>query len=464
MFGKFITWVRSVISMLFPPNTIKTAIGADVAISSEMQNGIDLWWKLFQGNPPWEDKNTQSLGLPASIAGELARLVTVEFESSISGDARAEFLQEDYNEVLKKLREKAEYAIATGGLVFKPYLDNGRIVVDYVHAGRFLPTAFNSRGEVTGAVFVERQRKSKMFYTRMEHHQITDSGYIVKNLVYVSHVEGELGVSTSLLTVDEWKDLAPEMVLKFADGSVPTKPLFAYFKMPFANQIDDTAPLGVSAYSRAISLIEQADKQYSRILWEYEGGELAIDATVGAVKGNKIPERRKRLFCELGIETGDGKDLYSVFNPEIRDSALFNGLNQLLRRIEFNCYLSYGTLSDPQNQEKTAEEIKMSKQRSYSAVCEIQKALQSALEQLVWAMDFYASLYKLTPNGSYEIGFTWGDGVLTDTAVEYAQRKALVDSGYLKPELFLAWYFGITEEEAKKLIPNTEVPPMFDEE
>jgi len=463
MFGKFITWVRSVISMLFPPNTIKTAIGADVAISSEMQNGIDLWWKLFQGNPPWEDKNTQSLGLPASITGELARLVTVEFESSISGDARAKFLQEDYKEVLKKLREKTEYAIATGGLVFKPYVDNGRIVVDYVHAGRFLPTAFNSRGEVTGAVFVERLQKGKLFYTRMEHHQITDSGYVIKNLVYASHAESELGVRTSLAIVDEWKDLTPEMVLKFADGSVPTRPLFAYFKMPFANQIDDGSPLGVSAYSRAVSLIEQADKQYSRILWEYEGGELAIDASMGAIMGSKLPERRKRLFRELGIESGNGKDLYSVFNPQIRDSALFNGLNQLLRRIEFNCYLSYGTLSDPQNQEKTAEEIKMSKQRSYSAVSDIRKALQSALEQLVWAMDFYARLYKLTPDGEYEIGFTWGDGVLTDTAVEYAQRKALVDSGYLKPELFLAWYFGITEDEAKQYIPKSEDVSMFEE-
>lgn len=449
--------------MLFSSNTVKTAIGTDVAVSSVMQDGIDLWWKLFQDKPPGEDDNTQSLGLPASIAGELARLVTVEFESSISGDARAKFLQEDYNEVLSKLREKTEYAVATGGLVFKPYVDNGRIVVDYVHAGRFLPTAFNSRGEVTGAVFVERLRKGKMFYTRMEHHQITDGGYVVKNLAYASHTESELGVRTTLAMVDEWKELTPEMVLKYADGSAPARPLFAYFKMPFANQVDDGSPLGVSAYSRAISLIEQADKQYSRILWEYEGGELAIDASMGAITGSKLPERRKRLFRELGIESGNGKDLYSVFNPTIRDSSLFNGLNQLLRRIEFNCYLSYGTLSDPQNQEKTAEEIKMSKQRSYSAVCDIQKALQSALEQLVWAMDFYASLYKLTPNGEYEVSFTWGDGVLTDTAVEYAQRKALVDSGYLKPEKFLAWYFGITEEEAKDYMPTNQDAPMFEE-
>ena len=40
-----------------------------------------------------------------------------------------------------------------------------------------------------------------------------------------------------------------------------------------------------------------------------------------------------------------------------RDASFFNGLNQQLRRIEFNSNLAYGTLSDPNNTDKTAEEI-----------------------------------------------------------------------------------------------------------
>ena len=39
--------------------------------------------------------------------------------------------------------------------------------------------------------------------------------------------------------------------------------------------------------------------------------------------------------------------------------------------------------------------------------------------------------------------------MLTDTGAEYAQMKAMVDANILKPEKLLAWYFGISEEEAK---------------
>lgn len=180
-------------------------------------------------------------------------------------------------------------------------------------------------------------------------------------------------------------------------------------------------------------------------------------------KAPTLPPRSKRLFRELAIDQGQGGDLYKVFNPEIRDTSLFNGLDKILKRIEFNCNLAYGTLSDPQNVDKTAEEIRSSKQRSYSAVCDVQQALQDALEHLVWAMDFYATLYKLAPRGEYEVNFTWGDGILQDTDKEYMRRKEMADNGYLRPEKFVAWYFGISEEEAKDYMPEA-APPLFGEE
>ena len=37
---------------------------------------------------------------------------------------------------------------------------------------------------------------------------------------------------------------------------------------------------------------------------------------------------------------------------------------------------------------------------------------------------------------------------------EFIRRKQLVDSGYLGPEYLLSWYFGTTEEEARKMMPD----------
>ena len=470
MLKRFLTWIRGVFSKMLHINDAKRVLKVDVAISSDMQTAIDRWALMFMDKSPWLDDTTQSLGLPAAIAGEIARLVTVELESTITGSPRADYLQGEYARVLADLRSRVETAAAGGGLVFKPYVDGEHIAVDCVPAWRFFPTAFGSRREVTGAVFVEQVTKGKTYYTRMEHHQLTDGGYTIRNLAFSSLTWGTLGNPCSLGAVDEWADLEPELTIRYKDGTAPEGVLFSYFRMPFSNTVDPESPLGVSVYSRAVGLIKEADRQYSRILWEYEGSELAVDASQGAlqVSGSNgrppaLPPRSKRLFRELAIDQGQGGDLYKVFSPAIRDASLFNGLDKLLKRIEFNCNLADGTLSDPQSVDKTAEEIRSSKQRSYASVCEVQQALQDALRQLVWAMDFYATLYKLAPRGEYEVNFTWGDGILQDTDKEYIRRKEMADSNYLRPEKFVAWYFGISEEEAKGYMPET-APPMFGEE
>lgn len=446
----------------------KQALKIDVAISTEMQAAIDLWAEMFVGNPPWMDDTTKAMDLPAAIASEIARLITVEMDSQIVGSQRAAYLQQEYQFVLNGLRSNIELAVAGGGMAFKPYVDGARIVVDCVPAWRFLPTGFNSRGEVTGAVFVEQVTKGRTYYTRMEHHQLSDAGYTIKNLAFASGTRAALGNPCRLDAVDEWADLEPELTISYKDGTKPDRALFAYFRVPLANTIDPGSPLGVSVYSRAAGLICEADRQYSRILWEYEGSELAIDASQGALmvdnadrKSPTLLKRWHRLFRQLAIDQGQGGDLYKVYNPEIRDGSLFNGLDKLLKRIEFNCNLAYGTLSDPQNVDKTAEEIRSSKQRSYAAICDLQKALQTALDHLIWAMDLYTDLYKLAPRGEYKTNFTWGDGILQDVDAEFVRRKQLADGKYIRPELLVAWYFGISDDEAQKMLPNQEPTLSF---
>lgn len=77
MMRNFITWVKGVLQMFFQRETIKRAVGAEVAISAGMQDAITLWQKMFCNEPPWLDKNTETLGLAAAVASEIARLVSL---------------------------------------------------------------------------------------------------------------------------------------------------------------------------------------------------------------------------------------------------------------------------------------------------------------------------------------------------------------------------------------------------
>lgn len=476
MFNSFKNFISKVVSKMFPKTTISNAMDVEIAISDDMSNAISTWSSLYELNCPWlnygpnanhDESLCFSLGLPVTIAREMARLVTVELESEVTQN---DFLNEQYKRVLKQLRKQTEFAAAKGGIVFKPYVDDHRIVVDYVQADNFYPISYNNTGDVTSAVFIEQKNDGNKLYTRLEVHQWEDRAYTVTNKAFMkytnsfirNHDDVSLGREISLTSIPEWSELSEEPVtINNID-----KPLFAYFKMPFANNVDQTSPLGVSVYGNqsTINLIKQADEMYSRIIWEYEAKEVAIHVDPTALRpdkeGNlKLPKRQQRLYRGLDVQQGDGKELFAEYSPEIRDSAHFNGLNKILQRIEWNVGFSYGTISDPMEVAKTATEIVTSKQRMYSNVKDIQNSLEEALDHLVYAMSIWGQLYGLC-NGNYETSYKWDDSIVVDKETELASMLTDVSANILRPEIYLAKKYGVTEEEALKMMPQLEESAM----
>lgn len=451
MIKEFIERIRQVIRKMLGKEKIKDAIGVDVAISDEMANAIELWSRMYKNKPPWKKKDMKLCGLPAAIAGEFARLVTLELKTEVTGN---DFINDEYQTVINDIRKYCEYGCAKGGLAMKPYVSDGHIEVDMVQADRFFPTKFNSRGEVTDAVFIESLTIGRQVYTRLEYHRHENATYHISNKAFVKqdleNVE-VLGKEVPLNSIPEWGDLEEEVTIQNIK-----MPLFSYFKIPSANNIDDTSPLGVSVYARAVDDIKNADEQWTRFLWEFEGSELAIDADITLFKKNengdfKLPSGKERLFRALDLDEDNEK--YKVFSPAIRDESLINGLNSILRRIEFEVGLAYGTLSDPNTVDKTAEEIKTSKQRSYSTVSDIQKSLQEALEQLVYAMDVMAQLSNLPGGKKYEMSFDWDDSIVIDKEQELLSMQQDATAGFIRKELYVAAKYGVSEEEALKMMP-----------
>ncbi len=467
---------------MFPKSEFEKKLNIKIATSSLMDNAIDLWSKMYEEKPPWlgGPMDIKSLNLPSAISEELARLVLTEFSFELEGSERANVIQESLNPFLEDLHSTVEMWCAYGGIAIKPFAAGegdlpDHIELDIVQANRFYPTAFNSNREVTGAVFVDSKRIGDYLYTRLEYHNLEGTHYTVINKAFRSerlnttyteddvilNVSYPLSEEISLEAVDEWRGLTPKVEM---DGI--EHPFFIYVKNPRANNIDPHSPLGTSVYARAVHLIEEADKQYSRILWEYEATEAAVDADISLFDTDKagrpiLPKGRERLYRSYDFEGSDKTGFFDIFSPTIRDSSLFNGLNELMRKIEFQCGLAYGTLSDLSDVEKTAQEVKASKQRSYTSVNKMQSAWDKALDKLIAIMDNLCTLYNIAPAGAIDKICTWGDGILEDTDTEYQRRWSMVISGKMKVEKFYAWYFGCTEEEAKEYIPETlPYPPI----
>lgn len=430
---------------------IQQEIKKRVGLSTlNIDNNFELWLDCYRGEYPWlVGDNLESLNLAAGISSELARLVTIELESEVDNEE----VNEPYQKILEESRRFVEYGLALGGLIVKPYKVDEAIEVDFLTPNNFVILG-HAFGEITHIIFIDRikrlERDRAVYYTRLEEHD-RRRGYTIANTAYKSNSPSILGDQIDLKLIDVWAGIAE---VEEVDSEVP---LFAYFKNPQANNLDLKAFEGVSCFSRALSLIQDADEQYQRVLWEYSGSELAIDADVTVLKETReLPARKERLFRNLGLDQRDG--FYEVFSPEIRDSSLFNGLNKILRRIEFAVGLAYGTISEVDEVEKSATEIKASKQRSYSTVVDIQKELERTLREVVEILKYWLGV-----KDEVGVSFDFDDSLIVDTETEQSIRLQEVAAGIVKPEKYLEWRYGVEEKAARELMPGIEIDEEDDD-
>lgn len=453
-------WIRGVINKMIKKDGIEKILNIQVAMSPEMGEAIRLWMNIYTNNASWLNRDVKSLDLAASICSEFATLVTLEFKSEITGSKRADFLQEQYKVILENLANHIELECAGGGIIYKPYVSNNKIITDVVRADCFFPTEFDSNGQCTGGIFIAQKTKEDNIYTKLEIHNYNcvKQSHTIENRAYISQTRGEIGRQINLKeSIPEWAKLDIKTVILNVK-----RPLFAYSKIPLANNTDPNSPLGVSVFARAVNQIQDADEQYGRTMWEYEGSEKAIYADVRSLRTKKngdnktnwfMPRLKQRLFKNVSVEK---EDFFHDYSPEVRDEAFWRGLNKIKQEIEFKSRLAYGTLSDPQYISKTATEVKSSKQRSFAVVKKIQESSQNALEHLIYIYDVLATLYELAPQGNYETSFSWKDSILTDEDTERQVTMIEVDKGLESKKRYLMKTKGMTEKQALELLDEIE--------
>lgn len=405
-------------------------------------NDFETWLSIYRGESYWiRGYNEKSLNLGALIPNRLSNTATIEFKSELNHEE----LNEDYQRLIENIERITEYGLALGGIILKPYPSDERISVDIVTPDMFIPLDVDNFGLLSRTLFLDRierhHGKVTRYYTRVEEHDRKRDNYVITNKCYMSESKDLLGKEIELNSVDIWSDLE-EAVVVDVDYN-----LFGYFKNPQANNLDLKSSLGISCFARAISLIQDADEQYNRLLWEYESKETAIDADITMFKGNRLPKHQERLFRKLN----SNDDFYEVYSPTIRDESIINGLNEILKKIEDICGLNRGALSEVNTSERTASEIIANKQIFYTTVTAIQNNMQVCLEHTVKAMSFWAGIQNC------EVGFEWDDSILVDSNTEREIRLEEVAAGLMKPETYVAWRYGISEEEALKRLPNATI-------
>ncbi len=411
-------------------------------ITAEERAAVKRSFDLYRGQAPWLTASEKGLALASGIAAEIARLTVVEFSASFGEDTAGRSLRNAFEGLLNRLRTHVEYACATGGMMLKPYYDGKQLGTEAVLPFDFLPLETDGAGQIVSCAFLSRIKRDGRYYTRVEEHRRTEEGYRITNSAYVSDQGFDRGRACALGCVKEWAGLSP--VTEIAGLK---RPLFSYFGMPQGNLSSPDSPLGVPVFRRAEELIRQADLQFGRLLWEFEGGELAIDASEEAFRLDKqgkpcLPLGKERLYRTNALDAcSSDEELMKTFAPALRDKSLINGLNRIIMFIEDACGIARGTFSDPSEIARTATEVRAMRQRTYSTVCSVQTALDDALRGLAEATDQMARLYGLweRPAG---LSLHFGDGVLTDPEADRAAEREDVSCGILSAEEFKNRWYG----------------------
>ena len=339
--------------------------------------------------------------------------------------------------------------LGLGSFVLKPIGNSGS---EFVSADKFVPITFGDNGKPLDIGFLTVKRVGQNdYFTRFERHYFTNGNLTIENKCFHSQDPSDIGQTCSLEEVPEWASINPGPVIYPGMQQMD----FGYYRNPIKNRIDGSA-CGVSVFEAAKGRIRKADIQGARLDWEYDSGERAIHVDDRALKKDRKTGRfgmaklNKRLYRGLNLDDGKDKELYKEYSPEMRDEAYKRGLEEYKREIEFIVGLAYGDLSDAQEVEKTATEIKISKARKYNRVTAIQSNLEECLEDFAAGLAFYNGLYT----SGYEFMCKFNDSILTDEESERQQDRQDVSMGIMSHlEYRMKWY-NEDEATARKNLPE----------
>mgnify|MGYP000044929756 CR=1 FL=1 len=424
-------------------------LGCD--ISPYMADAIRIWEDLFY----LVDQLPHTLKLAQTITSYMATLATSELTIDGGASSRGKYIT---NQAQANIMPNIAHAVqlaGTGGMAaIKPYVRGNQIYMDIIPRQRIYATRFGANGRIDAGFFTDFEEINGKTIVKLEQFDLQDDGLYIENHAYRMRDNDFLGTEIPLDSVERWAGLEEETIIANVD-----RPHFGIIKMPMINNIDGS-DYPISIFANAVDSIVQIDKSYEQFIWERDTGKrrMIIDrsaAVVSPINGKPaIPFKKLASDYYMTIDMPENKP-WDDYTPELRIEKYRQAIDLQLRMMEIQTGFSPGTFQiDVTGGKVTATQVISEDRTTYNTIKSIQDRgmIPGLIDCLYW-FDVYATLYNLAPSGRADISVSCGDSIFEDTAVEFQRRKAMADARYIRPEILTAWYFGVSEEEAKEMLP-----------
>lgn len=444
--------IRGWFSMLLRSRA-KEEFNIEPISSGQMDAWVNECVNIYQGNPCWldEEDHIDTVNFAKAICSETARLATLGIGIKLDGSARADWLQEQIDRVYYQLRHWVEYGCAEGTIVLKP---NGE-TVDLYGRNQFEITHI-SGNKIDGMVFHNWKQDGKKWYTRLEYHRFEGDRYVITNKCFVGDTPNDTKERVDI-SMTPWADMLEEAWIQNVD-----RPLFAVFRTPQANNIDIGSPYGMPIFSESVQELRDLDIAYSRNSKEIKDSKRTVLLDADRMLPNYGLDRTSLPdFVKLVDGTTDkDTDVYHEINPTLNTDTRLTGINALLSQIGYKVGFSNGYfVFNESTGIQTATQVEADQQRTMQFIKDIRDKLESCLDDLIYALDVFASLYGLAPMGTYEAVYDFGD-ITYNREEDRARCYSWVAAGRYPFWMYLVKYEGYTEEDAKAI--EKEAQPKMD--
>ncbi len=441
----------------------KEAFDVKPITSDAMTQYIRECGRIYEGHPDWVDPDNQirTFNFAKTACAELARLTMLDTKITIDGSARATWLQEQIDKVYKRLCGWVEYGCAYGTIILKP---NGKSI-DAVTPDRFIVTDCES-GEITGIVFVDKSydARNKKYYTRLEYHRFENELYRISNRCYISDSASDNYGDAVAIERTPWAGMLEDATIENV-----TEPLYGVLRMPAANNIDMSSPLGLPIFAGAINELRDYDVANSRMQSEiYDSRRMVLidsDIMFTGIDNNRAASRvggdviRERAglpdYVKIMQGTGQG-EVYHEINPTLNTEMRLVGLRATLTQLGYKLGFSNGYfVSDERPGIQTATGVEADQQRTIQTVKNMRDAVESCLDGLLSALNTFADLYGYAPVGVYNVVYDFAD-ITYNHEEDRARWAAFANSEKIPFWYYLTQFEGLAEDEAKALTEEAE--------
>ncbi|WP_167957955.1 phage portal protein [Anaerosporobacter faecicola] len=387
----------------------------------------------------------ERLNMAKTICEDWAGLILNEKVEITAGEQLKNDLDHvfEYNDFRTKANQLIELAFAFGTGAFVEYLDeNKEVVIDYIRADMIYPISWEN-GYINECAFgsVKEGKNGKQIYLQI--HRLDDNAklYVIENHM----LDGETG---------EELELSENMVDEVITGS--DKPLFQIISPNIINNIDLDSPLGISVFGNAISQIKGCDLVYDSYMNEFKLGRRRILVPLSMAKvqmseqgtGKPVFDPNDTMFYAVPDDRNNQQKIEPM-DMSIRAEEHEKGINRALDMLSFKCGMGTGRYKFENGSVKTATEVISSKSDLYRTLCKHEIPIGRALKSLVDRIAFL--LGKSIPN---KIDIKFDDSIIQDEDSERLRDRQDVAMGVMRLVEYRAKWYGETEEEAAKKLPQ----------